>query len=135
MTMLNGEPVDSGVPSTGSSPKTVGAQPGSPPVDFRGTPTVTAQGVDPSNRSIAKILAIVGLILAFTAPPFGILLGGIAGAMLKPERSAIASWAVIVGIICTILTVLVTIGFFVFLWWTTSTAVCIGGVSDLPFCN
>ena len=132
MTMLNGEPVDTGVPGTA---KTVGAQPGSPPVSFRGTPTVTAQGVDPANRSVARILAIVGLVLAFTAPPFGILLGGIAGAMLKPERSAIARWAVILGIVFTVLSVLVTIGFFVFIWWTTTAAVCIGDVNDLPFCN
>jgi len=134
MTMLNGEPVDSSVPSTGA-PNAVGAQPGSPPVGFRGSPTVPAQGVDPSNRSIGRILAIIGLVLAFTAPPFGILLGGIAGAMLKPEKSPIARWAVIVGIVFTVLTVLATIAFLVFIWWTTSLAVCVGGTTALPFCN
>lgn len=142
MTMLNGEPVDTGVPHTSpnAATNTVGAKPGSPPTQFRGAPTIAAQGVDPSNRSIAKIMAIVGLILAFTVPPMGIIMGGIAGAMLKPEKSALAKWAVIVGIVFTILGILITIGFFVFTWWITTAAICIDGeiineATGVPICN
>jgi hypothetical protein len=145
MTMLNGEPVDTGVPSkapaaVSTAPKTAGAQPGSPPVGFRGAPTISAQGVDPSNLGMAQILAVVGLIMAFAVPPMGIIMGGIAGAMLKPRKSGLARWAIILGIVFTIAWILATVAFFVLLWVTTTSALCVEGevvneVLGIPICN
>ncbi len=63
MTMLNGEPVDSGVPST-APPHAPG-----PPVSPPGTPL---------KNPIAAIIGIAGLVFAIVFPPAGLVMGIVA---------------------------------------------------------
>lgn len=103
-------------------------------------PLSVGPGADRTNATMGTILGIVGLILAFTVPPMGILLGGLARAMAKPEKSPVATAAIIIGIIMTVLTVLAIVAFWLFLWWATTTAMCIGGpptdqLFGIPFCT
>lgn len=122
MTMLNGEPVDTGVPST--APK-VTTNPG------------PASGGRPIKNPIAAILGIAGLVFAITFAPMGLILGIIAKVMAKRagDRSPFATAAIIVG---AVLTVLGIIAFFAFLWFTIASATagiefCVNGEGDGEF--
>jgi hypothetical protein len=99
MTMLNGEPVDSGVPSTGASVRPSGVPGGDP--------------VRPIVNPVAQIMGIVGLIFAFAFPPAGLIVSIIAKRMSKAagDRSPFATWGIVLGIIFTVLLVLLTILF------------------------
>src|SRR3954464_8420212 len=94
MTMLNGEPVDSGVPSTRPSTTPVGAA-----------------GVRPIANPVAQIMGIMGLIFAFAFPPAGLVLSIIAKRMSKTagDRSPFATWGIVLSIIFTIITAIFTI--------------------------
>lgn len=92
MTMLNGEPVDSGVPHK--------------------TPaTGAADGVRPIANPVAQIMGIMGLIFAFAFPPAGLILSIVAKRMSKSagDRSPFATWGIVLGIVFTVLSVIVTI--------------------------
>ena len=94
MTMLNGEPVDSGVPSTGASVHPSGG-PGSDPVR-------------PIANPMAQIVGIVGLIFALAFPPAGLVISIVAKRMSKSagDRSPFATWGIVLGIVFTVLGVL-----------------------------
>ena len=97
MTLLNGEPVDSGVPSTAASTR----------------PSSAANGgaVRPIANPMAQIMGIVGLIFAFAFPPAGLVVSVIAKRMSKAagDRSPFATWGIVLGIVFTVLSVLVAI--------------------------
>ena len=97
MTMLNGEPVDSGVPSTGTAGASVRASTGS-----------SGDPVRPIANPMAQIMGIVGLILAFAFPPAGLVISIIAKRMSKAagDRSPFATWGIVLGIVLTVLAVL-----------------------------
>ena len=104
MTMLNGEPVNTGVPSTGASSATVrpsGAPGGDP--------------VRPIANPMAQIFGIVGLIFAFAFPPAGLVMSIVAKRMSKAagDRSPFATWGIVLGIVFTVLSVLLTIAIIV----------------------
>jgi hypothetical protein len=103
MTMLNGEPVNTGVPSTGGTGATVrpsGAPGGDP--------------VRPIANPMAQIIGIVGLIFAFAFPPAGLVMSIIAKRMSKAagDRSPFATWGIVLGIVFTVLSALLIILFF-----------------------
>ncbi len=94
MTMLNGEPVDSGVKST--------------------QPTVGPSGADPVRpiaNPTAQIMGIVGLILAFAFSPAGLVVSIIAKRMSKNagDRSPFATWGIVLSIIFTVLWLIFTV--------------------------
>ena len=97
MTMLNGEPVDSGVPSTGASVRPASGPAGDP--------------VRPIANPMAQIIGIVGLIFAFAFAPAGLVISIIAKRMSKAagDRSPFATWGIVLGIVFTVLGVLLTI--------------------------
>jgi hypothetical protein len=99
MTMLNGEPVDSGVPSTRASVRPSDAPGGDP--------------VRPIANPMAQIMGILGLIFAFAFPPAGLIVSIIAKRMSKAagDRSPFATWGIALGIVFTVLLVLFTILF------------------------
>ncbi len=111
MTMLNGEPVNTGVP-----PKS----PAAPPAPSRATPIQVGAGADPSNRSIAQIVMIIGVVMAVAVPPVGILMGAIARSMIKPEKSPLTTWAIVLGIIFTVLWLLAVVAFIILMVWTAA---------------
>lgn len=94
MTMLNGEPVNTGVPSTRSAPTTPGGEP-----------------VRPIANPMAQIMGIIGLIFAFAFPPAGLIVSIIAKRMSKNagDRSPFATWGIVLGIIFTVLATIVTV--------------------------
>ena len=116
MTMLNGQPVDSGIPST--------APPASPePRSVR----------DP----VGMLVGVIGLVFAFVFPPAGIVLGAIGRRMARRagDRSPFATAALTIGIVLTALSILV-IGAMIWLAvWSTSAAVefCVNGDGDGEF--
>jgi hypothetical protein len=97
MTLLNGEPVDSGVPPTGASVRA-------------STPT-NGDTVRPIANPVAQIMGIVGLILAFAFPPAGLVISIIAKRMSKSagDRSPFATWGIVLGIVFTVLSIIVTL--------------------------
>ena len=97
MTLLNGEPVDSGVPSTGSPTRPSGRPGGDP--------------VRPIANPMAQIIGIVGLIFAFAFAPAGLVISIIAKRMSKAagDRSPFATWGIALGIVFTVLGILFTI--------------------------
>lgn len=121
MTMLNGEPVDTGIPST-AKPGTT-AKPAAATATAGGTPIRVGQGTDPTNRSMAQIVAIVALVMAIAVPPLGIVMGGVARSMLKPERSPLTTWAIVLGVVFTILWIIGIVAFIALMWWTTATTI------------
>jgi hypothetical protein len=96
MTMLNGEPVNTGVRSTGPAKTTPGGDP-----------------VRPIANPMAQIMGIIGLILAVAFPPAGLIVSIIAKRMSKAagDRSPFATWGIVLGIVFTVLVVLFTIVF------------------------
>jgi hypothetical protein len=99
MTMLNGEPVNTGVPSTGATVRPSGAPGGDP--------------VRPIANPMAQIIGMVGLIFAFAFPPAGLVISIVAKRMSKAagDRSPFATWGIVLGIVFTVLVVLATIVF------------------------
>ena len=99
MTMLNGEPVDSGVPSTAATVRPSGTPGGDP--------------VRPIANPMAQIVGIVGLIFAFAFPPAGLVVSIIAKRMSKAagDRSPFATWGIVLGIVFTVLAILFIILF------------------------
>ena len=99
MTMLNGEPIDSGVPSTGATVRPSGTPGGDP--------------VRPIANPMAQIIGIIGLIFAIAFPPAGLVISIIAKRMSKAagDRSPFATWGIVLGIVLTVLAVVFTILF------------------------
>lgn len=97
MTLLNGEPVDSGVRSTTASQHPSGPS-GSEPVR-------------PIANPMAQIMGILGLIFAFAFPPVGLILSVIAKRMSKAagDRSPFATWGIVLGIVFTVLSIIVAL--------------------------
>lgn len=116
MTMLNGEPVDTGVPAKAAA--STSAAPASPPIRV-------GAGTDPTNRSMGQIFAIVAVVMGVAVPPLGIIMGGIARSMLKPEKSPLTTWAIVLGIVFSVLWLLGTIAFIALMWWTTATTISV----------
>ena len=99
MTMLNGEPVDSSVPSTAATARP-SATPGGDPIR-------------PIANPMAQIVGIFGLIFSFAFPPAGLIIAIIAKRMSKAagDRSPFATWGIVLGIVFTVLVVVFTILF------------------------
>jgi hypothetical protein len=99
MTMLNGEPVNTGVPSTGATARPSGTPGGDP--------------VRPIANPMAQIIGMVGLVFAFAFPPAGLVVSIVAKRMSKAagDRSPFATWGIVLGIVFTVLVVLATIVF------------------------
>lgn len=122
MTMLNGEPIDTGVPAK--------AAPAANPVPPAEQPIRVGAGTDPTNRSMAQIFAIVAVVMGVAVPPLGIIMGGIARSMLKPEKSPLTTWAIVLGIVFSVLWLIGIIAFIgVMIWtaWITNEAVNLVG--------
>jgi len=116
MTMLNGEPVDTGVPST--------APPAAPqPAGVR----------DP----VAKLVGVLGLVFAFVFPPAGIVLGAIGRRMARRagDRSGFATAALVLGIVFTLLSLLAIAAVIWFTVWTATAGFeyCVNGNGDGEF--
>jgi hypothetical protein len=97
MTLLNGEPVDSGVPPTGAS--------------VRASTAPNGDAVRPIANPMAQIIGIVGLIFAFAFPPAGLVISIIAKRMSRSagDRSPFATWGIVLGIVFTVLSIIVTL--------------------------
>lgn len=113
MTMLNGEPVDTGVPAKGTA-----AARSAQPAPAAAQPIRVGAGTDPTNRSMGQIFAIVAVVMGVAVPPLGIIMGGIARSMLKPEKSPLTTWAIVLGIIFSVLWLIGIIAFIALMVWT-----------------
>jgi len=118
MTMLNGEPVDTGVTSTASTT----------PVSAPGTPL---------KNPVAAILGIAGLVFAITFPPMGLILGIVSRVLARRvgDRHPFATAAIWVGAILTIAGI-VAIG--ASIWFTVAMTTagfdyCVNGDGDGTF--
>jgi hypothetical protein len=117
MTMLNGEPVDTGVPAKAapavSAPAGAAAPAPSQPIRVGG-------GTDPTNRSMAQIFGILAVVMGVAVPPLGIILGLVTRSMLKPEKSPLTTWAIVLGIVFSALWLIGTIAFIALMIWTAT---------------
>jgi hypothetical protein len=114
MTMLNGEPVDTGVPAKAAPAVAPNAAPGP------SQPIRVGAGTDPTNRSMAQIIGIVAVVMGVAVPPLGIIMGLVVRSMIKPEKSPLTTWAIVLGIIFSVLWLLGTIAFIALMIWTAS---------------
>ena len=122
MTMLNGEPVDTGIASTATAADSPSSTPASEP-KYR--------------NPMGLLLGVLGLVFAITFPPMGIILGAIAKVTSKRagDRNPFATAAVIVG---SVLTIVAVIGFGILIWFTVASATagfdfCVNGEGDGTF--
>ena len=124
MTMLNGEPIDTGVPTTAPSVQPI-------PGPARG------DGVNPIKNPVASIVGIFGLIFAFAFPPAGLVMSIIAKSMSKRagDRNPFATWGIWLGAVFTVLGLLALAAWIAFTIWLTTAGfeACITGTGDPDF--
>ena len=120
--MLNGEPVDTGVASTAPAP---------------GSPSSTPSSEPKYRNPMGLLLGVLGLVLAITFPPMGLVLGAIAKGISKRagDHNPFATAAVVIGIILTIVAV---VAFGILMWFTIASATagiefCVNGEGDGTF--